>query len=208
MAGAATAPVAADESCAGGVATSAAATIIEGRDAGVRPPPGAEWRLVVTEQHCVFTIEARDEKALNRFLAEREATGTPRWHGMTRAVFDVRFETGPLADGCRFTMLDMRTDIELWLPHWQPPATLRQRRDARWQDQLDALAKHERAHRAQKVDTAVALYRELAALDASDCVALKHLGRQRIERALQRLRLKSAGLDALTDHGRRTLPAR
>jgi predicted secreted Zn-dependent protease len=202
------APAAAGDACEDGGDGSPPAILVDAPATGVLPPPGADWRFEVSERQCVFEIDARDEAQVDRVLAEREASGTPRWHGLTRADFDIRFETEPTAAGCRFIWLQMQVDISLWLPRWQPPSPVRLRQGRRWQARLEVLRQHELAHRDQKVATAIALYRELATLAAADCSEFDRRARSRIERALLWLRLKSEALDALTDHGRRPPPAR
>jgi predicted secreted Zn-dependent protease len=193
------------DDCAAVDGSSPHAVLVTGGD-GVAPDHLLRFEL--REQHCVHAFDARDEGELDRQLAERAINGSPRWHGLTRATFDVRFELEPATAGCRFAWLDLQVDISVWLPQWQQSGPVRQREGARWRARLATLQEHERTHRDQMVDAAVALYREFGRLEAVDCQRFDQLARQRIDRALLRLKLKGESFDALTDHGRRRPPSR
>jgi predicted secreted Zn-dependent protease len=164
--------------------------------------PPERLRIHLTQHEVV--LDAPDLASLRMALNESQRF---RGHGLTHTRLEVRQQLLDERSNCRLIDHQVRAEITVSLPRWQPPEPLSERQQGNWPQASAALQAHEAIHvehaqqAARNLDAAMATLRQRA---YPDCDTLKRVIERARQRVLIRFEIRDALFDQVTDFGRKT----
>lgn len=183
------------------VAAAACAPVRREAPNGAHPsaPP-----LEVRIDERYYEVEGMTPRELNHALREKgpRADGhRRRWHGLTDFALRYRYEPRPWADGCRAVEARVEVEVVTTLPEWpdREAASPMLRED--WDLFLTRLREHEQGHQRIAILLGRDLLREVEALRAADCDALRAQAKRLASAFEQAADLEHRSWDQETDHG-------
>ncbi len=152
-----------------------------------------------------YPLTARSIEALRTQLKHDlppsdAAKGT---HGRTHSEIAIAYEFDRSTDGCRLRDLEVRLDIVVTLPQWDPGTVIPLRQWAQWERTLGALERHDAIHRANaRAAAEEARVRMLAIGPQTDCKSARDAANRMLRKTRLKYELRDLRFDARTRNGR------
>ena len=167
-------------------------------------PDGDDPDLHITETREDYVVDATSRRALQQQMREALARHVDEGGGVGRSLQTLtsRYELEPFEGGCRLKDLEVRLDVTIYLPRWEPAGDYPRGLDESWQAMRNALEKHELGHRDIAVETARGLLDDLRALPPQpDCSSLETRARKLFFRAQLRHSIRDGAYERRTRNG-------
>src|SRR3546814_3245428 len=109
--------------------------------------PGAPSSVIINEEVRHYAIKADSLDELRDWLRHDVPGRGVGTHGRTWSDVRVAYELDRSGEGCRIRNLEVRLDIEVTLPEWEPANRVPEAQRERWSRALAALERHAATHR-------------------------------------------------------------
>jgi len=131
--------------------------------------------------------------------ALRGAEGT---HGRTRSDITIAYEFDRSSAGCRLRDLEVRLDIDVTLPEWNPAQMVPAWQLERWERALAALERHEATHRANARAAAEEARARIQAIGLQpDCKQVRDAASRQLRRTRLKYEFRDRRYDAQSRNG-------
>lgn len=167
-------------------------------------PAGEPSSVRIKETITHYTLAAGSIDELRTQLQHDipSLPGSAGTHGRTSSDIAIAYELDRSAAGCRLRNLEVRLDIVVMLPRWDPGKTVPDWQHARWQRTLAALERHEAAHRANARAAAEEARARILAIGLQpDCKSARDTASRLLRRTRLKYEFRDRRYDARTGNG-------
>lgn len=163
--------------------------------------PGQPSSVIINEEVRHYTIEAGSIDELRDRL-RHDVPGRGGTHGRTWSDVRIAYELDRSGEGCRIRDLEVRLDIEVTLPEWEPGNRVPKAQREHWARALAALERHEATHRANARAAAEEVRDRVQDIGRlPDCKTVRDTANRLLRRTMLKYEFRDRRYDARTRNG-------